>query len=57
MGGTASISSHTAWVPGYPVEGGIVHAVNKISPADTILLTLGTPGERGDGTGALLATI
>jgi len=31
------------------------HVVHKFSPSGELLLTLGTPGMRGDGTGALLA--
>jgi sugar lactone lactonase YvrE len=31
------------------------HAVYKFSPQGELLMTLGTPGTRGDGTGALLA--
>ena len=31
------------------------HAVHKFSPQGELLLTLGTPGVRGDGTGPLLA--
>ncbi len=39
----------------YPEAAGKGHAVYKFSPEGELLLTLGTPGERGDGTGALLA--
>ena len=39
----------------FPGEAGKGHAVYKFSPAGELLLTLGTPGQRGDGTGPLLA--
>jgi hypothetical protein len=39
----------------YPGEEGKGHAVYKFSPEGEVLLTLGTPGVRGDGTGPLLA--
>ncbi len=39
----------------YPDEVNKGHAVYKFSPEGELLMTLGTPGERGDGTGALLA--
>jgi len=39
----------------FPEETGKGHAVYKFSPEGELLLTLGTPGVRGDGTGALLA--
>jgi sugar lactone lactonase YvrE len=39
----------------FPNEGNKGHVVYKFSPAGELLLTLGTPGVRGDGTGPLLA--
>ena len=39
----------------FPNETGKGHAVYKFSPTGELLLTLGTPGARGDGTGAELA--
>jgi len=39
----------------YPDATGKGHAVYKFSPTGELLLTLGTPGVRGDGTGPLLA--
>jgi DNA-binding beta-propeller fold protein YncE len=39
----------------FPDERGKGHAVYKFSPQGQLLLTLGSPGVRGDGTGALLA--
>jgi DNA-binding beta-propeller fold protein YncE len=39
----------------FPGERNKGHAVYKFSPRGELLLTLGTPGVRGDGTGALLA--
>lgn len=39
----------------FPDAAGKGHAVYKFGPAGDLLMTLGTPGERGDGTGALLA--
>lgn len=39
----------------FPGEAGKGHAVYKFSPEGELLLTLGTPGMRGDGTGPLLA--
>ena len=39
----------------FPGEAGKGHVVYKFSPAGELLLTLGTPGQRGDGSGALLA--
>jgi sugar lactone lactonase YvrE len=39
----------------FPDETGKGHVVHKFSPTGQLLLTLGTPGVRGDGTGALLA--
>jgi len=38
----------------YPGERNKGHAVYKFSPSGEILMTLGTPGRAGDGTGALL---
>ena len=39
----------------FPNEAGKGHAVYKFSPTGELLLTLGTPGVRGNGTGAELA--
>lgn len=39
----------------FPAEARKGHAVYKFSPRGELLMTLGTPGQRGDGTGALLA--
>jgi sugar lactone lactonase YvrE len=39
----------------FPGEAAKGHAVYKFSPDGELLLTLGTPGQRGDGTGPLLA--
>jgi sugar lactone lactonase YvrE len=39
----------------FPEDAGKGHAVYKFSPQGELLMTLGTPGTRGDGTGALLA--
>ena len=39
----------------FPGEANKGHAVYKFSPRGELLLTLGTPGVRGDGTSALLA--
>ncbi|MBI4519876.1 MAG: hypothetical protein HY701_03500 [Gemmatimonadetes bacterium] len=39
----------------FPGEANKGHAVYKFSPTGELLLTLGTPGQRGDGTGPLLA--
>ena len=39
----------------FPGEANKGHAVYKFSPEGALLLTLGRPGERGDGTGPLLA--
>jgi sugar lactone lactonase YvrE len=38
-----------------PGDAGKGHAVYKFSPEGELLMTLGTPGVRGDGTGELLA--
>ncbi len=42
--------------PDDPATAGKGHAVYKFSPTGELLLTLGTPGQGGDGTGALLNT-
>jgi hypothetical protein len=39
----------------FPNEANKGHVVYKFSPTGVLLLTLGTPGVRGDGTGPLLA--
>lgn len=41
--------------PDNPATNGKGHAVYKFSPSGELLLTLGTPGVEGDGTGALLS--
>ena len=50
----ASAASETE-LQQFPGETGKGHAVYKFSPTGELLLTLGTPGVRGDGTGAALA--
>jgi sugar lactone lactonase YvrE len=52
---TDARSANAGELERFPGEANKGHAVYKFSPTGEVLLTLGTPGVRGDGTGALLA--
>ena len=52
---TDARAASTTELERFPGEAGKGHAVYKFSPEGELLLTLGTPGQRGDGTGPLLA--